>query len=363
MHESASRPLGTLVTLDADLEREFEDRLRESSSLAVRVVYSVVRQRQDAEEVAQEAFAKAYSRFSQLRDRNSFRAWLVRMTWRLAIDRWRSDRRRTAREQSGVLESPDPTAEGDRRGERTSRAAVARHRRSPRQAERSDRAVGDSGLRRARSGAAPRLARRDREVEIVPGPQGSGSEAPMSCDRYTGAIVDHACGAEIAADAAAHLKVCAACSSMFDEQRRLLQDLDQELQVALAIEPSARFVADAMTGVQRSSQRRRAIIWWSAPVAAAAVLVLLALGSLRFGEQRPADRHEPAAVQTASSARADDGRRQSLRRPHLPRDRFPRGGCAAPRRRTPKGRAASRNVVSTLTSWFPPVSCRRLSDI
>ena len=125
----------------------------------------------------------------------------------------------------------------------------------------------------------------------------------MSCDRYTGAIVDHACGAEISADAAAHLKVCAACSRTFDEQRRLLQDLDQELQVALAIEPSARFVADVMTGVQRSAQRRRAIIWWSAPVAAAAVLVLLALGSLRFGERRPADRPEPVAVQTASSAR------------------------------------------------------------
>ena len=115
----------------------------------------------------------------------------------------------------------------------------------------------------------------------------------MSCDRYTSAIVDHACGAEIAADAAAHLKVCAACSSMFDEQRRLLQDLDQELQVALAIEPSARFVADAMAGMKRSAERRRAIIWWSVPVAAAAVLVLLALGSWRFGERRPADRHEP----------------------------------------------------------------------
>ena len=152
----------------------------------------------------------------------------------------------------------------------------------------------------------------------------------MSCDRYTSAIVDHACGAEIAADAAAHLKVCAACSSMFDEQRRLLQDLDQELQVALAIEPSARFVADVMTGVERSSQRRRALIWWSAPVAAAAVLVLLALGSLRFGERRPADRHEPAAVQTASSARAVD-RTPSGAAPSAPAGAAPRV-TAAPRR-------------------------------
>lgn len=112
MHEFASRSLETLVTLGADLEQEFEDRLRESSSLAVRVAYSVLRQRQDAEDVAQEAFAKAHRCFSQLRDRDSFRAWLVRMTWRLAIDRWRSDRRRTAREQSGMREAADPTAEG-----------------------------------------------------------------------------------------------------------------------------------------------------------------------------------------------------------------------------------------------------------
>ncbi len=152
----------------------------------------------------------------------------------------------------------------------------------------------------------------------------------MSCDRYTGAIVDHACGADIAADATAHLKVCAACRRMFDEQRRLLQDLDEELQVALAIEPSARFVADAMASVERSSQRRRGIIWWSAPVAAAAVLVLLALGSLRFGERRPADRHAPAAVQTASSARAAD-RTPSVAAPTAPAEAAPRV-TAAPRR-------------------------------
>lgn len=127
----------------------------------------------------------------------------------------------------------------------------------------------------------------------------------MSC-RYTDAIVDHACGAEIAADAAEHLKVCAACGRLFNEQRRLLEDLDQELQDALAIEPSARFVADAMAGAGRSAQRWRPAMWWSAPLAAAAVLVLLAIGSLRFAERRPADRHELPAVDAASSAHAAD---------------------------------------------------------
>ena len=86
------------LTVERSLAQEFETRLVESSTLAVRVAYSVLRNREDAEDVAQEAFAKAYRSFSQLRDRDRFRAWLVRMTWRMALDRQRSNRRRAARE-------------------------------------------------------------------------------------------------------------------------------------------------------------------------------------------------------------------------------------------------------------------------
>ena len=110
MNEWAGGLSGAFVTLDEDLEREFEDRLRESTTLAFRVAYGVLRHRQDAEDVAQEAFAKAYRSFRQLRDRDRFKAWLVRMTWRLAIDRWRSDRRRTIREQT-VESLPAPSTE------------------------------------------------------------------------------------------------------------------------------------------------------------------------------------------------------------------------------------------------------------
>ena len=98
MHEHAERLVGSLVTADLELEREFEARLADSSRLAFRVAFSVLRQREDAEDVAQEAFAKAYRSFNQLRDRTRFRAWLVRMTWRLALDRQRANRRRSVRE-------------------------------------------------------------------------------------------------------------------------------------------------------------------------------------------------------------------------------------------------------------------------
>src|SRR4051812_3494294 len=100
MHDQTARLAGSLVAVDEDLAREFETRLVESSTLAFRVAYGVLRHRQDAEDVAQEAFVKAYRRFRQLRDRERFRSWLVRMTWRLAIDRRRTDKRREARDRT-----------------------------------------------------------------------------------------------------------------------------------------------------------------------------------------------------------------------------------------------------------------------
>ena len=104
--EHAVRVPHSWLTVDQQLLEEFETRLIESSTLAFRVAYSVLRHHQDAEDVAQEAFAKAYRNFRRLRDRDRFRAWLVRITWRLALDRRRADVRRIGRESSGVGGSP-----------------------------------------------------------------------------------------------------------------------------------------------------------------------------------------------------------------------------------------------------------------
>src|SRR4029453_16188904 len=104
MYEHIDRLAG-VVGLDPEVEHDFETRLTESSTLAFRVAYSVLRHREYAEDVAQEAFAKAYQNFPQLRDRSRFRAWLVRMTWRLALDRQRADRRRLLRDGVHANES------------------------------------------------------------------------------------------------------------------------------------------------------------------------------------------------------------------------------------------------------------------
>src|SRR5688572_22449477 len=102
MNEAAGHLSGIFVSRDAALEQEFERAVRGCGDLAVRVAFSVLRQREDAEDVAQEAFARAYRQFRELGGPEQFRAWIVRVTWRLAIDRWRADRRREVREQAAT---------------------------------------------------------------------------------------------------------------------------------------------------------------------------------------------------------------------------------------------------------------------
>lgn len=56
MNEAAARPDDEVVSLadDEAREREFDECVRESGNLALRVAYAVLRNRADAEDVAQE---------------------------------------------------------------------------------------------------------------------------------------------------------------------------------------------------------------------------------------------------------------------------------------------------------------------
>ena len=124
----------------------------------------------------------------------------------------------------------------------------------------------------------------------------------MSCDRYTEAIADHACGAELADEAAAHVRGCSACRRMLEEQRQVLQGLDGDLQEALAIEPSAWFEAQTLAAIQRSPTRRRNLLWWPAVAAVAALLILGTLVAVRPGNRQAPDRQEVAARPIAPPA-------------------------------------------------------------
>jgi RNA polymerase sigma-70 factor (ECF subfamily) len=105
MQELVLNPPGRVLERESAREaeqagsrREFEVRLAECGPLAFRVAQGVLRNAADAEDVAQEALLRAYRKFDRLRDASRFRAWLVRITFRLALDRWRSGKRRERRE-------------------------------------------------------------------------------------------------------------------------------------------------------------------------------------------------------------------------------------------------------------------------
>ena len=95
---SAARSEFVREAAQADARREFEERLAECGPLAYRVARGVLRNTADAEDVAQEALLRAYRSFDSLRDRSRFRGWLVRIAFRIALDRLRSAKRREQRD-------------------------------------------------------------------------------------------------------------------------------------------------------------------------------------------------------------------------------------------------------------------------
>jgi RNA polymerase sigma-70 factor, ECF subfamily len=115
MDETATHHLPRLVSqtgsAPGSLAREFEASLGDLGPLAFRVAFGVLRRREDAEDVAQEALTRAYRKLPTLRERDRCRAWVVRIAWRLAIDHRRSWKRREHREQAAAPDSASPSAE------------------------------------------------------------------------------------------------------------------------------------------------------------------------------------------------------------------------------------------------------------
>ena len=119
----------------------------------------------------------------------------------------------------------------------------------------------------------------------------------MSCERYAQAIEDHACGAHLAAAAAAHLGSCPGCAAAFEARRGALEALDAELQRAVAIDPSPAFAAGVRAGIGRAPSAGYRLAWLAAPLGIAAALALAVLIGL------PGDR--PATPAASSNVQPD----------------------------------------------------------
>jgi RNA polymerase sigma-70 factor, ECF subfamily len=91
-----------------ELRNEFEQRIRECYRVVYQVAYSVLRDRADAEEIAQDAFFRAHQKLFSLREPHKFRSWVARMSFRLALNRRRGTLRARQRDRSWVDVSQPP---------------------------------------------------------------------------------------------------------------------------------------------------------------------------------------------------------------------------------------------------------------
>ena len=79
-------------------EAGFGERVTENQRRVFQIAYSILGNAADAEDVAQEAFLRAYQKFGSLREAEKFRGWVNRIVFRLALNRQRGGRRRLARD-------------------------------------------------------------------------------------------------------------------------------------------------------------------------------------------------------------------------------------------------------------------------
>ena len=93
VERSAPEPSAAL-----DRERDFVRLVAENQHRVVAIARGVLRNPQDAEEVAQDAFIRAYRFFESLREADKFRAWVNRIVFTLALNRKRAARRRLDRD-------------------------------------------------------------------------------------------------------------------------------------------------------------------------------------------------------------------------------------------------------------------------
>jgi hypothetical protein len=92
----------------------------------------------------------------------------------------------------------------------------------------------------------------------------------VSCEVYRPGLTDVALGLAAPPALEAHLRACASCRALLDEDRRLLGRIDGEVEAALQVAPSAGFLPRVRQRVEEVPAVRGRWRWWVVPAMAAA---------------------------------------------------------------------------------------------
>ncbi len=91
----------------------FEQLFERHRALVYRFAYQMSSRRDDAEDIVQEAFVRAYQNLHRYRDEAKFTTWLLRIVTNLCTDQARMSQRRTALEQQEAMGALDWMTIGD----------------------------------------------------------------------------------------------------------------------------------------------------------------------------------------------------------------------------------------------------------
>src|ERR1700676_2239902 len=100
-------------TASAHSATEVERRLGETQRVVYQIAYGVLGNDADAEDVSQDVFLRAYRKLGGLRDPEKFRAWVARMSRRLALNHQRAASRAQRRDGSWLETSAPPAASAE----------------------------------------------------------------------------------------------------------------------------------------------------------------------------------------------------------------------------------------------------------
>jgi RNA polymerase sigma-70 factor (ECF subfamily) len=95
------------------------ERIAENQRRVFQIAYSVLGNSADAEDVAQEAFLRAYQKFDSLREAEKFRAWVNRIVFRLALNRRRGQGRRLTRDTAWQIAETRTMVDGAKDAEQS----------------------------------------------------------------------------------------------------------------------------------------------------------------------------------------------------------------------------------------------------
>ena len=93
--------------------RAFEQLFERYRTMAYRFAYQMVGRRDDAEDIVQEAFVRAYQNLHRYRDEAKFTTWLLRIVTNLCTDEARKNQRRSVLEQQEAAGALDWMTVGD----------------------------------------------------------------------------------------------------------------------------------------------------------------------------------------------------------------------------------------------------------